>query len=119
MNALLPSEDDPELPSEDIKPEELPDPVRIRPEEILESLEIFPDLVPTIPTACRTSQNTSDWPKVIQDIVDVFAVHPHAAIAWSDESRFSWLRGHSTSSEAPTLDGIAMCSQESEPGETP
>ena len=103
MSALLPHEDDPEQPMEGLKPEELPNPVLVRPEELVESLGVSPELSPSMPVASRVSQNTN----TDTDAVDLLLMHPHAAIAWSEESSIAWQCGHSSVTESQSEGGVA------------
>ena len=115
MSSILPQEEDPEPAQEGLKPEEMPEPVLIRHEEVIENLGVFPD-----PEArFRLLANSSIAAKAAtQDIQDVLVSHPHACIAWSDESSISWLRGFS-GTEVLSDHSIAMCGGTSELGEPP
>ena len=115
MSSILPQEEDPEPAQEGLKPEEMPEPVLIRHEEVIENLGVFPD-----PEArFRLLANSSIAAKAgTQDIQDVLVSHPHACIAWSDESSIPWLRGFS-GTEVLSDHSIAMCGGTSELGEPP
>ena len=95
MSALLPKEEDPDWPQEDVMPEERPNPVLVRPAELVENLEVPPELVSSMPTASRITQNHNKH----LDAVQILLQHPHAAIAMSDESSISWLSTFSSADE--------------------
>ena len=95
MSALLLKEEDPDWPQEDVMPEERPNPVLVRPAELVENLEVPPELVSSMPTASRITQNHNKH----LDAVQILLQHPHAAIAMSEESSISWLSQISSSGE--------------------
>ena len=102
ISSILPQEDEVEPPAEGLKPEELPEPVLITNEELFENLDICPD--PEARFRFLDSSVSKCVSAVPKDLVDSLAIHPHAAIAWSDESSISWMReSGSKSSECSDL----------------
>ena len=105
MQNLLPQVEDAELAAEDDNPEERPNPVLIRPSEVLENLGLHPD---TLSSACVAKaskiKTEKDKNRKDREAVGILLQHPHAALATSEVSSISWL-GSSGNSVPPCQHG--------------